>query len=355
MALETIVKNKVLIKGNFAIANAAVMAGCQCYFGYPITPQSEIGEFMSGKMQELKRAYVSAESELAAINMVIGACSTGVKAMTSSSSCAVALMQEGLSYACADELPVVLVSVMRGGPGLGNIYPSQGDYNQTLKGGGNGDYKMIVLAPSTVQECFDLTYKAFYLAHKYKNPTVLLADGLLGQMMEPVELKDYPYPEIDNSEWSLNGAKGRDGRIIRSYAPLAEDRCEFLEKLFGKYRQIEQNEVDWEEQNTADADILFVSFGSTARNVKTAVKICREKGIKAGILRPITLFPFPAKRLQELANQVKKIVTVEVNMGQMVNDVRLAVNGKVPVELIHKGVGTPPPPEEIVSQIEELI
>ncbi len=355
MALETIVKNKVLIKGNFAIANAAVMAGCQCYFGYPITPQSEIGEFMSGKMQELKRAYVSAESELAAINMVIGACSTGVKAMTSSSSCAVALMQEGLSYACADELPVVLVSVMRGGPGLGNIYPSQGDYNQTLKGGGNGDYKMIVLAPSTVQECFDLTYKAFYLAHKYKNPTVLLADGLLGQMMEPVELKDYPYPEIDNSEWCLNGAKGRDGRIIRSYAPLAEDRCEFLEKLFGKYRQIEQNEVDWEEQNTADADILFVSFGSTARNVKTAVKICREKGIKAGILRPITLFPFPAKRLQELANQVKKIVTVEVNMGQMVNDVRLAVNGKVPVELIHKGVGTPPPPEEIVSQIEELI
>ena len=221
-------KKKVLMKGNYAIANAAVMAGCECYFGYPITPQSEIGEFMSGKMQELKRAYVSAESELAAINMVIGACSTGAKAMTSSSSCAVSLMQEAISYASADELPIVLVSVMRGGPGLGNIYPSQGDYNQAVIGGGNGDYQTIVLAPSTVQECVDLTYKAFYLAHKYKNPTILLADGLLGQMMEPVEFTEYPYPEIDNSSWALSGAKGRNGRFIRSYAPLAENQCVFL-------------------------------------------------------------------------------------------------------------------------------
>ena len=225
MVAECVENKKVLIKGNFAIAQAAINAGCECYFGYPITPQSEIGEFMSGKMQELGRAYVSAESELAAINMVLGACSTGVKAMSSSSSCAVALMQEALSYATADELPVVLVSVMRGGPGLGNIYPSQGDYFQSTKGGGNGDYKLIVLAPSTVQECADLTYKAFYLAQKYKNPTVLLADGLLGQMMEPVEFKPYPYPEIDNSSWALTGAKGRDGRIIRSYAPLADNQC----------------------------------------------------------------------------------------------------------------------------------
>ena len=200
MSVEVTTGKKVLMKGNYAIANAAVMAGCQCYFGYPITPQSEIGEFMSGKMQELHRAYVSAESELAAINMTLGACSTGVKAMSSSSSCAVSLMQEALSYATADELPVVLVSVMRGGPGLGNIYPSQGDYNQSTKGGGNGDYHLIVLAPATVQECFDLTYKAFYLAHKYKNPTVLLADGLLGQMMEPLEFKEYPYPEFDHGE-----------------------------------------------------------------------------------------------------------------------------------------------------------
>ncbi len=355
MVAECVTGKKVLIKGNYAIAQAAVLAGCQCYFGYPITPQSEIGEFMSGKMQELGRAYVSAESELAAINMVIGACSTGVKAMSSSSSCAVSLMQEALSYATSDQLPVVLVSVMRGGPGLGNIYPSQGDYFQATIGGGNGDYKTIVLAPSTVQECVDLTYKAFYLAHKYRNPAILLADGLLGQMMEPVEFYDYPYEEIDNSSWALTGAKDRDGRIIRSYAPLADNQCVFLEKLYDKYRQIEENETEWEEIGTEDADIVLISFGSTSRNVKTAAKLCRQKGLKVGILRPITLFPFPNKRLQELSKTVKKFITVEVNMGQMVNDVRLAVNGAVPVELIHKPVGEPPEPEEIVAQIERLM
>ena len=355
MVAECVTGKKVLIKGNYAIAQAAVLAGCQCYFGYPITPQSGIGEFMSGKMQELGRAYVSAESELAAINMVIGACSTGVKAMSSSSSCAVSLMQEALSYATSDQLPVVLVSVMRGGPGLGNIYPSQGDYFQATIGGGNGDYKTIVLAPSTVQECVDLTYKAFYLAHKYRNPAILLADGLLGQMMEPVEFYDYPYEEIDNSSWALTGAKDRDGRIIRSYAPLADNQCVFLEKLYDKYRQIEENETEWEEIGTEDADVVLISFGSTSRNVKTAAKLCRQKGLKVGILRPITLFPFPNKRLQELSKTVKKFIIVEVNMGQMVNDVRLAVNGAVPVELIHKPVGAPPEPEEIVAQIERLM
>ncbi len=355
MTTECLTNKKVLTKGNYAIAQAAILAGCQCYFGYPITPQSEIGEFMSGKMQELKRGYVSAESELAAINMTIGAVSTGVKAMTSSSSCAVSLMQEGLSYATADELPVVLVSVMRGGPGLGNIYPSQGDYYQATKGGGNGDYHLIVLAPSTVQECVDLTYKAFYLAQKYRNPTVLLADGLLGQMMEPVEFHDYPYPEIDTSEWALTGAKDRNARIIRSYAPLADNQCVFLEKLFQKYKAIEENEVQWEEINTGDADVILVSFGSTSRNVKTAMKQLREKGIKAGFFRPITLYPFPNKRLQELSKTAKKFITVEVNMGQMVNDVKLAVNGACPVELIHKGVGAPPSAAEIVEKIEELL
>ncbi len=355
MTTECLTNKKVLTKGNYAIAQAAILAGCQCYFGYPITPQSEIGEFMSGKMQELKRGYVSAESELAAINMTIGAVSTGVKAMTSSSSCAVALMQEGLSYATADELPVVLISVMRGGPGLGNIYPSQGDYFQATKGGGNGDYHLIVLAPSTVQECVDLTYKAFYLAQKYRNPAVLLADGLLGQMMEPVEFYDYPYPEIDTSSWALTGAKGREARIIRSYAPLADNQCVFLEKLYQKYKVIEENEVEWEEINTDDADIILVSFGSTSRNAKTAMKQLREKGIKAGLFRPVTLYPFPNKRLHELAQKTKKFVTVEVNMGQMVNDVRLAVNGACPVELVNKGVGAPPSAAEIVSKIEELL
>lgn len=343
---------KVLIKGNYAIAQAAIIAGCECYFGYPITPQSEIGEYMSGKMQELGRGYVSAESELAAINMVLGACSTGAKAMTSSSSCAVALMQEALSYGTCDELPMVLVSVMRGGPGLGNIYPSQGDYFQATKGGGNGDYKLIVLAPANVQECIDLTYKTFYLAHKYKNPAMLLADGLLGQMMEPVEFKEYPYPEIDHSDWALSGAKGRKSRIIRSYAPLAEDRCVFLDKLYAKYKQIEENETMWEEINTEDADIVLVSFGSTSRNVKTAMKMLRAQGIKAGFFRPITLYPFPNKRLAELSEKVKKFIVVEVNMGQMINDVKLAVNGAVPVELYNKPVGAPPDAESIAEHVK---
>ena len=348
--VECLTNKKVLTKGNYAIAQAAINAGVECYFGYPITPQSEIGEFMSRKMQELKRAYVSAESELAAINMAIGACSTGVKAMTSSSSCAVALMQEGLSYATSDQLPIVLISVMRGGPGLGNIYPSQGDYFQATKGGGNGDYKLIVLAPSTVQQCVDLTYKAFYLAHKYRNPTVLLADGLLGQMMEPVTFGEYPYPEIDNSDWALTGAKGRDGRVIRSYAPLAENQCVFLNKLFEKYKKIEENETEWEEIGTDDADIILVSFGSTSRNVKTAVKQCREQGLKVGFFRPITLYPFPNKRLYELSQKTKKFLCVEVNMGQMINDVKLAINGNAKVELLNRPVGAPPNVDEIVEK-----
>ena len=352
--VECLTNKKVLTKGNYAIAQAAINAGVECYFGYPITPQSEIGEFMSGKMQELGRAYVSAESELAAINMVRGACSTGAKAMTSSSSCAVSLMQEALSYATADELPIVLVSVMRGGPGLGNIYPSQGDYFQATKGGGNGDYKLIVLAPSTVQECVDLTYKAFYLAHKYRNPTVLLADGLLGQMMEPVTFGEYPYPEIDNSDWALTGAKGRSNRVIRSYAPLADNQCVFLEKLFEKYKTIEENETEWEEFETEDADVVLVSFGSTSRNVKTAVKQCREQGLKVGFFRPITLFPFPNKRLAELSQSVRKFLCVEVNMGQMINDVKLAVNGKADVELLNKGVGAPPSVDDIVERAMRL-
>jgi 2-oxoglutarate ferredoxin oxidoreductase subunit alpha len=347
--------NKVLMKGNEAIAEAAVRAGCRFYFAYPITPQNEIPAYMAKRLPEVGGTFLQAESELAAINMVIGAVSTGAKAMTSSSSCAVALMQEALSYACGDELPVVLVNVMRAGPGLGYIYPAQGDYNQSVYGGGNGDYKIIVLAPSTVQECIDYTYKAFYLAHKYKNPTILLADGLLGQMMEPVEFKPYPYPEIDNSDWALSGSKNRPSRIIRSYGPLAEDRCEFLEKLYEKYRLIEENETEWEEIGTEDADIVLVSFGSTARNVRTAAKMCREKGLKVGVFRPITLYPFPNKRLNELAQKVKKFITVEVNMGQMVDDVKLAVNGAAQVELIRKGVGAPIDPEDLLDRIEELI
>lgn len=340
------------MEGNYAIAQAAINAGCNGYFGYPITPQSEIGEFMSKKMQELGKAYVCAESEIAAINMVLGACSTGAKAMTSSSSCAVALMQETLSYIASDELPAVLVSVMRAGPGLGYIYPAQGDYNQSTIGGGNGDYRIIVLAPSTVQECVDLTYKSFYLAHKYRNPVILLADGLLGQMMEPIEISDYPYPEVSSEDWALTGAKDRPSRAIYSLEPKEEVLLARVEKLFNKYKQIEKNEQDSEEYLTDDADLIVACFGSMARNVKSAVNECRKEGLKVGMLRPITLYPFPVNKIQELAQKTKKFLTVEMNMGQMVRDVSLAVNGKVPVEFFGKAVGQWLSVEEIVEKIK---
>ena len=347
--------DKVLIKGNYAIAQAAINAGCQCYFGYPITPQTEIGEYLSGKMQELGRGYVCAESELAAINMIIGAVSTGVKAMTSSSSCAVALMQEALSYAASDELPVVLVNVMRAGPGLGYIYPAQGDYNQSVYGGGNGDYKIIVLAPSTVQECIDLTYKAFYLAHKYRNPVILLADGLLGQMMEPACFGKYPYPEIDNSAWELTGAKNREARAIYSCARDEKKQIEHINHLFEKFEIISKNETVWEEFETEDADIILTAFGSMTRNIKAAMKVLREKGIKAGCFRPITLSPFPQKRINELAKEGKDFIVVEMNMGQMFKDVKYAVNGESDTNLINRPVGEWLKVEEIVSAVEKIM
>lgn len=348
------IMTKQLIKGNYAIAQAAVKAGCDGYFGYPITPQSEIGEFMSKNMPELGRAYVSAESETAAINMVLGACSTGAKAMTSSSSCAVALMQETMSYMASDELPAVLVSVMRAGPGLGYIYPSQGDYNQSVIGGGDGDYRTIVLAPSTVQECVDLTYKSFYLAQKYRNPVILLADGLLGQMMEPVEIKDYPYPEISSEDWALTGAKNRKQRIIYSLEPKEEILEQRVKRLFEKYKKIEENEQVFEEYLTEDADLVVCCFGSLSRNVKSAIKMCREKGLKVGMFRPISLYPFPVKKLQELSKKAKKFLVVEMNMGQMVRDVKLAVNGNVPVEFFGKAAGKWLNVEEIVEEINNI-
>lgn len=348
-------EEKVLVKGNYAIAQAALNAGLECYFGYPITPQTEIGEYLSGEMYKRKLAYVCAESELAAINMVLGAASTGAKAMTTSSSCAVALMQEGLSYACSDEVPVVLVNVMRAGPGLGYIYPAQGDYNQAVKGGGNGDYKLIVLAPATVQECIDLTYKAFYLAHKYKNPTMILADGLLGQMMEPAVFGEYPYPEIDNSSWALTGAKGRDGRAIFSVATSEERQNQHIYKLFNKFKQIEDNETEWEELNTEDADTLLVAFGSMTRNIKATMNVLRKEGHKVGILRPITLSPFPSKRINELAKKVDNVIVVEMNMGQMFNDVKLAVDGQAKTDLINRPVGQWLSVEEITAGVKKVL
>ena len=343
--------NKVLIKGNYAIAQAAINAGMQCYFGYPITPQTEIGEYLSSKMQELDRAYVCAESEIAAINMVLGAASTGVKAMTTSSSCAVALMQEAISYACGDELPVVLVNVMRAGPGLGYIYPAQGDYNQSVYGGGNGDYKVIVLAPSNVQECIDYTYRAFYLAHKYRNPVILLADGLLGQMMEPARFGENPYPEIDNSSWALDGAKNRDGRAIYSVGPNEENHIQHVYNLFEKFEYIKNNETAYEEINVEDADIILTAFGSMTRNIKASMKVLREQGLKVGIFRPITLSPFPYDRILELSKQGKDFIVAEMNMGQMFKDVKYAVDGNSKVSLINRPCGEWLSVDEIVSGV----
>ncbi len=346
---------KVLIKGNYAIAQAAINAGCECYFGYPITPQTEIGEYLSGKMQELHRGYVCAESEVAAINMVMGATATGVKAMTSSSSCAVALMQEGLSYAASDELPVVVVNVMRTGPGLGYIYPAQGDYNQSVYGGGNGDYKVIVLAPATVQDCIDLTYRAFYLAHKYRNPVILLADGLLGQMMEPASFGKYPYPEIDNSTWALTGAKGRKARAIYSCAREEKAQIQHIIDLHKKFEIIAKNETSYEEFGIDDADIVLTAFGSMTRNIKAAAKVLRDEGIKAGYFRPITLNPFPTERIGEIAKTGKDFFVVEMNMGQMFKDVKYAVNGKSKVSLVNRPCGEWLSVEEIVSSVKKIM
>ncbi len=346
---------KNLLKGNIAIAKAALECGCSCYFGYPITPQTDIGEYLSLEMQKRNLAYVCAESEIGAINMALGAASSGEKVMTSSSSCAVALMQETLSYAASDELPIVLVNVMRAGPGQGYIFPSQGDYNQATIGGGNGDYKTIVLSPSSIQECIDLTYKSFHLAQKYKNPTILLVDGLLGQMAEPAIITENPYPEIDNSNWRLDGAKNRTSRKIHSLEPNQNKLNKHILKLYQKYQIIEQNEPDWEEYLCNDAEIILTAFGTMARSVKAVCNFFREKGIKMGVYRPITLYPFPYKRLRELSINAKHIIDIEMNMGQMLRDVRLSVLSNSQISFIGKPVGDWLKKEEIINTINTII
>lgn len=347
--------DKVLMKGNHAIAEAAVRAGCQCYFGYPITPQSEIGEYLSAKMPEVGRVFTPAESEVAAINMLLGAGTTGTKAMTSSSSCGIALMQEGISYMAASQIPGVVVSVMRAGPGLGNITPSQGDYFQTVRGGGNGDYKVIALAPSTIQEAVELTYRAFYLSQKYKNPTFLLTDGILGQMMEPVEFKEYPYPELDVSDWALSGPQGRNPRWIGSIHMEEGGMEKNTHDLFTKYDIISQNEVMYESLYVDDADLVITAFGSAARIAKAAIKQARENGLKVGLFRPISLFPFPSKELNEIADNTKMFLDIEMNMGQMLQDVQLAVNGKCPIKFLGRPGGAIPKVSEIYEKIEEVM
>lgn len=351
--------SKILMKGNEAIAQAAINAGCQCYFGYPITPQNEIGEYMSSKMIEIGRTYISAESELAAVNMLIGAGSTGTLAMTSSSSCAIALMQEAISSMATAEIPGVIISVMRAGPGLGDITPSQADYFQSVKGGGNGDYRTIVLAPSTISEAVLLTQKSFYLAMKYRNPTMLLADGILGQMMEPVEMPEgNAFSTVNTDEWALDGtgegAQKRDGRSLMSLH-MGDDILERLNhRIFKKYAQIEEKEVMYENYLCDDADIIITAFGTVARVAKSAVNTARENGIKVGLFRPITLWPFPSKELFAAAKNAKCVLDIELNMGQMIQDVKIALNGSVPVKFFGKTGGAIINSSEIYNKILEL-
>ncbi len=347
---------KELLKGNVAFAEAAIRAGCEAYFGYPITPQTEALEHMSKRMPELGRTFIQAESEVAAINMVYGAACAGIQTMTSSSSPGVSLMMEGLSYIAGSEVPVVIVDIMRGGPGLGNIAPAQGDYNQMVKGGGHGDYRIIVLAPATIQELIDLTYEAFGLADKYRTIVAVLADGSLGQMMEPAVLPEMrPVRPVDKRPaWALTGAKGRDSHFITSIylEPLDEEK--FNQKLLETEAKIEANEVRYKELLLDDAEIAIVAFGTAGRVAQTAVKIARENGIKVGLLRPISLYPFPTDRIRRLADQVDGMLVTEMNSGQMVEDVRLAVEGRLPVSFYGRMGGVIPMPEEILDEVRKL-
>ena len=345
-----------LMKGNEALAEAAIQAGCDAYFGYPITPQSEVLEYLAREMPKHNRLVMQAESEIASINMVYGAAGAGFRTMTSSSSPGISLMQEGISYLAGAELPCLIVNVNRAGPGLGTIQPGQGDYFQSVKGGGHGDYKMIVLAPSSVQEMADFVYLGFDLADKYRNPVLILSDGAIGQMMEKVIFHPYRRPVVDKSSWATTGKpKTRERNYITSLF-IQPERMEVHNlKLEEKFKLIRQNEVRFEEINTADAEYLFVAYGLSARICQKAMDLAREKGIKVGLLRPICVYPYPYQRLEELAPQVKFMLSVELNSGQMVEDVQLAVKGKVPVEFYGKLGGLLFTPEEILLQLEKLI
>jgi 2-oxoglutarate ferredoxin oxidoreductase subunit alpha len=353
----------MLMKGNEAIAHAAIRCGCDGYFGYPITPQSEVME----TLMELEpwnttgMVVLQAESEVASINMVYGAAGCGKKAMTSSSSPGVSLMQEGISYMAGAELPGVIVNVMRGGPGLGTIQPSQADYFQAVKGGGHGDYKMPTLAPASVQEMADLTVLAFDLAFKYRTPTMLLADGIIGQMMEKVVLPPYQSRLTEDEirvkcPWATLGKPhGKKPNYITSLELLSEDMENLNKRLQARYRTLEKEEVRFEEIACEDADYVFVAFGISARVCQKAVEIARSEGIKAGLLRPITLYPFPVEKIKELSNRVKGFISVELSAGQMVEDVRLAVNGKVPVEFYGRMGGVVPSPNEAFNALKDKL
>jgi 2-oxoglutarate ferredoxin oxidoreductase subunit alpha len=346
-----------LMKGNEALAEAAIRAGCQAYFGYPITPQSEILEYLTDEGRKRGMIVLQAESEIASINMVYGAAGAGARAMTSSSSPGISLMQEGLSYIACAELPCLVVNVNRGGPGLGTIQPAQGDYFQATKGGGHGDYHLIVLAPASVQEMADFVFDGFDLADKYRNPVMILADGALGQMMEKVEFGEYdPKDHTPVKPWATVGKpKERPRNILTSLYIQPEKMEQVNLKLQEKYREICEKEVRYEVVHADDAEFLIVAYGLVARIAHRAVEIAREQGIRVGLLRPISLYPYPYGALRELAEHVRGILVAEMNAGQMVEDVRLAVEGRVAVEFYGRMGGIIPSPEEIVKALEKVI
>ena len=346
--------DKVLMKGNEAIAEAAIKAGCLHYFGYPITPQTEIAAYMAKRMPKIGGTFLQAESEVAAINMVYGVAAAGFRVMTSSSSPGVSLKQEGISYIVGADLPALIVNVQRGGPGLGGIQPSQSDYFQATKGGGHGDYHLIVLAPASVQEMADLTVKAFDLADKYRVPSMLLTDGTLGQMMEPVEFKEINQTKIDKP-WAVNGTKGeREHNVVNSLylKPEVLEKTNF--ERYERYKAIEENEVMYEEFMMDDAEYCVVAYGIASRISKNAVVEARNQGIKVGLIRPITLWPFPTEILNKTADKVKGFISVELSMGQMIEDIRLATNCKKPVVLCNRSGGMIPSPEQVLESIKNL-
>ncbi len=344
--------SKVFISGNHTFAEAAIRAGCKCYFGYPITPQNELGEYMSEHLPTAGGVFVQSESETAAINMVIGASSTGARVMTSSSSPGISLKQEGLSFLAGFELPAVVVNVMRGGPGLGNIAPAQGDYFQATRGGGHGDYKMPVLAPGTVQEIADITYDSFDIADRYRTPVMILGDGMMGQTKEPVVFPEQTQiQDVPEKEWALKGMGDGPSNYICSLILDTMEMERHNWKLDRKYKEIEKNEVRYEAHMMDDAEIVVIAYGTTARVAKGAINRVRKEGVKAGLIRPITLWPFPKKVLQELARTIKQFIVFEMSTGQMLEDVQLAIAGKADIVFHGRPGGVVPMPAEFARVI----
>ena len=344
---------RVLMKGNEAIAEAAIRAGCDAYFGYPITPQAELLEWMARRMPEEGRVFVQAESELGAINMALGAAATGARVLVSSSSPGISLMAETMSYMAGSEVPVVLVNVMRGGPGLGSIGPSQSDYFQATRGHGHGDYRVPVLAPASIMEAMRLTADAFEIAERYRTPVMILADGILGQAMEPVELSFREPPRI-SAEWAVGGADGRPPRVVRSLHLKSEDLEAHNRHLQKKLTSVAEREVRFDEEQLADAELVVVAYGTAARVARTAVAQARGEGLRAGLFRPISLWPFPAAALAAVAGRARGVLVVELSAGQMIDDVRLAVEGRAPIAFTGRTGGIVPSPAEVIAALRAL-